>query len=100
MTESVGNETIEKYRCFLTRNWHWADFLTWDHIKNIFGYASYVNATYYKNEPLIRDNPLWFFDDKFKISQISLLPTDLVILDHTVPTVAINKFWSSTSLQN
>jgi hypothetical protein len=44
MTQSVGNETIEKYWCFLSRNWHWLDFLTWDDIKNIFGYAGYFYA--------------------------------------------------------
>jgi hypothetical protein len=44
MTDSVGNETIEKYWCFFSRNWHWPDFLTWDDIKNIFGYAGYIYA--------------------------------------------------------
>jgi hypothetical protein len=44
MTESVGNETIEKYWCFLSRNWHWQDFLNWDDIKNIFAYVSHVYA--------------------------------------------------------
>jgi hypothetical protein len=42
MTESVGNETTEKYWCFLSRNWHWLDFLTWDDIENTFGYVSYI----------------------------------------------------------
>jgi hypothetical protein len=43
MTESVGNETIEKYWCFLIRNRHWPDFLTWNDIKNIFDmYVGYV----------------------------------------------------------
>jgi hypothetical protein len=44
MTESVGNETIEKYWCFLSRNWHCPDFLISDDIKNIFLYVGYVYA--------------------------------------------------------
>jgi hypothetical protein len=44
MTEYVGNETVEKCWCFLSRNSRWLNFLTWDDIKNIFGYAGYVYA--------------------------------------------------------
>jgi hypothetical protein len=65
MTKSVGNETIEKYWCFLSRNWHWLDILTWNHIK--------------KNMSV-----KWTFDGKFQICQISLLPTDSDIPDHAV----------------
>jgi hypothetical protein len=31
MTESVGNETIEKYWCFLFRNSHWLNFINLRH---------------------------------------------------------------------
>jgi hypothetical protein len=51
MTESVGNETIEKYRCFLSRNWHWPDFLPRDDIKNMFGYATYVTNRFSHSWP-------------------------------------------------
>jgi hypothetical protein len=74
MTESVGNETIEKYWCFLSGNWHWRDFLTWDEIENTFGYVSYMYLLLQK----------WIVHGKFQICHISLLPTDAVILDHTV----------------
>jgi hypothetical protein len=41
MSESVGNETIEKYWCFLSRNWHYVGY-----------------AITYKNEP-------WMVNFKF-----------------------------------
>jgi hypothetical protein len=75
MTESVGNETIEKYWCFLPRNWALTGFFSLKStLKTFFGYAGYVYAIN-KNEP---------FDGKFQICQISLLPTDSVSLDHAV----------------
>jgi hypothetical protein len=44
MTEPVGNETIENSSdfCLGIVTTHWPDFLNWDDIKNILGYAGYV----------------------------------------------------------
>jgi hypothetical protein len=36
--------TVEKCWCFLSHNLLWLNFLTWDDIKNIFGYTGYVYA--------------------------------------------------------
>jgi hypothetical protein len=51
MTESVGNKTIENTGDFClvigtdhALTTHWPDFLTWDDIKNILGYAGYVST--------------------------------------------------------
>jgi hypothetical protein len=51
MTESVGNETIETYWCFSSRNWHWPNVITWHDLKKK-GSVGYVYATK-KNKPLM-----------------------------------------------
>jgi hypothetical protein len=56
MTESVGNETVEKCWCFLSRNLRWLNFFTWDDIKNIL-VMPVMSMLLQK----------WIFDGKFQI---------------------------------
>jgi hypothetical protein len=53
MTESVGNETIEIYWCFSSRNWHWPNVITWHDIKKNGSIGCVLCLCYYKNKPLM-----------------------------------------------